>query len=45
MSDLIVQIFARVGGTEAPLLLETPIVRRGSDATLGFCPEPWEQWR
>jgi arsenate reductase-like glutaredoxin family protein len=30
---------------EDPLLLKTPIVRRGSDATLGFCPETWEQWR
>jgi arsenate reductase-like glutaredoxin family protein len=30
---------------EDPLLLRTPIVRRGSDATLGFSPETWEQWR
>lgn len=30
---------------EDPLLLKTPIVRRGSDATLGFCPETWERWR
>ena len=28
-----------------PLLLKTPIVRRGSDATLGFCPDTWERWR
>jgi arsenate reductase (glutaredoxin) len=28
-----------------PLLLRTPIVRRGSDATLGFCPDKWESWR
>jgi len=28
-----------------PLLLKTPIVRRGSDATLGFAPEAWESWR
>ncbi|AKV00107.1 Arsenate reductase [Labilithrix luteola] len=28
-----------------PLLLKTPIVRRGSDATLGFCPDTWETWR
>lgn len=28
-----------------PLLLVTPIVRRGSDATIGFCPETWERWR
>ncbi len=30
---------------EDPLLLKTPIVRRGSEATLGFCPETWEGWR
>ena len=30
---------------EDPLLLRTPIVRRGTDATLGFCPEAWERWR
>jgi arsenate reductase-like glutaredoxin family protein len=30
---------------EDPLLLKTPIVRRGSDATLGFAPETWETWR
>ena len=30
---------------EDPLLLKTPIVRRGSDATLGFSPETWERWR
>lgn len=30
---------------EDPLLLKTPIVRRGSDATLGFAPETWEKWR
>lgn len=28
-----------------PLLLKTPIVRRGSEATLGFCPDTWEAWR
>lgn len=28
-----------------PLLLKTPIVRRGSEATLGFCPDTWETWR
>jgi arsenate reductase len=28
-----------------PLLLRTPIVRRGSDATLGFSPDAWELWR
>jgi arsenate reductase (glutaredoxin) len=30
---------------EDPLLLRTPIVRRGADATLGFCPETWDRWR
>jgi len=30
---------------EEPLLLKTPIVRRGADATLGFAPETWEKWR
>ncbi len=28
-----------------PLLLRTPIVRRGADATLGYRPEVWEAWR
>jgi arsenate reductase-like glutaredoxin family protein len=28
-----------------PLLLKTPIVRRGADATLGFAPDVWETWR
>lgn len=30
---------------EDPLLLKTPIVRRGAEATLGFCSEIWETWR
>src|SRR3954469_1549429 len=30
---------------EDPLLLKTPIVRRGAEASLGFCPETWERWR
>ncbi|MEO8799855.1 MAG: ArsC/Spx/MgsR family protein [Polyangiaceae bacterium] len=30
---------------EDPLLLKTPIVRRGRDATLGYAPEVWELWR
>lgn len=29
---------------EDPLLLKTPIVRRGSDATLGFASTKWEEW-
>ena len=28
-----------------PLLLKTPIVRRGGAATVGFHPEVWELWR
>lgn len=28
-----------------PLLLKTPIVRRGTDATLGFAPDVWETWK
>lgn len=30
---------------EDPLLLKTPIVRRGSEATIGYAPETWETWR
>ena len=30
---------------EDPLLLKTPIVRRGTDATLGFAPDVWETWK
>lgn len=30
---------------EDPLLLKTPIVRCGADATLGFSPDTWERWR
>jgi len=29
---------------EDPLLLRTPIVRSGSEATVGYCPEVWERW-
>ena len=28
-----------------PLLLKTPIVRRGPAATVGFMPDVWETWR
>ena len=28
-----------------PLLLKTPIVRRGTEATVGFRPEVWELWK
>ena len=27
-----------------PLLLRTPIVRNGSKATVGYCPEIWQEW-
>ena len=29
---------------EDPLLLRTPIVRNGQQATVGHCPEAWERW-
>jgi arsenate reductase-like glutaredoxin family protein len=28
-----------------PLLLRTPIVRNGAQATIGFQPEVWETWK
>lgn len=28
-----------------PLLLRTPIVRNGKDATVGYCPEVWKAWQ
>lgn len=28
-----------------PLLLKTPVVRRGSAATVGFRPEIWAEWK
>jgi len=30
---------------ETPQALRTPIVRNGKKATVGYCPEVWEQWR
>jgi arsenate reductase len=30
---------------EDPLLLKTPIVRMGKEATVGYCPDVWEAWR
>lgn len=30
---------------ESPKALRTPIVRNGRQATIGFCPEVWEQWQ
>ena len=29
---------------EDPLLLKTPIVRNGKEATVGFAPETWTTW-
>lgn len=28
-----------------PELLRTPIVRNGKDATVGYCPEVWAEWK
>ena len=30
---------------EDPLLLRTPIVRNGKEATVGHCPEVWKTWQ
>jgi len=30
---------------EHPLLLKTPIVRNGRQATVGYQPEVWKQWQ
>ena len=27
-----------------PMLMRTPVVRNGKQATCGFCPEVWETW-
>ena len=27
-----------------PMLMRTPIVRNGKQATVGYCPEIWESW-
>ena len=27
-----------------PMLLRTPIVRNGGKATVGYCPEVWQEW-
>jgi len=29
---------------EHPMLLKTPIVRNGQQATVGYCPEIWQGW-
>ncbi len=28
-----------------PILMRTPIVRNGKQATVGYCPEIWETWK
>ena len=30
---------------EVPRLLKTPIVRNGKKATIGYCPDVWDEWR
>ena len=30
---------------DAPLLLRTPIVRNGRQATVGHCPDVWSEWK
>jgi arsenate reductase-like glutaredoxin family protein len=30
---------------EEPLLLKTPVVRNGAEATVGFTPEVWATWK
>ena len=30
---------------EDPTLLRTPIVRNGKKATIGYCPDVWDEWR
>lgn len=30
---------------ENPVLMKTPVVRNGKQATAGYCPEIWAQWK
>ena len=30
---------------ENPALMKTPVVRNGRQATVGYCPEIWENWK
>lgn len=30
---------------EVPYLIKTPIVRNGKQATVGYCPEAWKDWK
>ena len=29
---------------DAPMLMKTPVVRNGKQATVGYCPEVWATW-
>lgn len=30
---------------EIPYLIKTPVVRNGKQATVGYCPEVWKEWK
>ncbi len=30
---------------EVPELIKTPVVRNGKQATIGYCPEIWKDWK
>ena len=30
---------------EVPYLIRTPVVRNGAQATVGYCPEVWKDWK
>ena len=30
---------------EDPYLIKTPVVRNGKQATVGYCPEVWKNWK
>lgn len=30
---------------EEPYLIKTPVVRNGRQATVGYCPEVWKDWK
>ena len=36
---------AREEKLENPRMLRTPIVRNGRQATVGYCPEVWAEWK
>ena len=46
-------LFQYLSGTEAkleklfedPYLIRTPVVRNGKQATVGYCPEVWKDWK